>query len=131
MNTCLADRPRSAKTTAAGRRRGNARRFVAGHDYMWVCSIGGRIVGVVRLRHDGPDVARLSQFHVDPEWQHTSVPRKLICCVRTHFRHAGLSRIVVEPRVAPRWLLRSLRYREFQFASGGAVVRQVSNFAEP
>ena len=74
------------------------------------------MVGAVELRHEGPDTAEICLFRVDPEWQHTSVPRKLLQCVRGHSRHYGLTRISMEPRMVPRWLLQSLRRRGFRLA---------------
>jgi N-acetylglutamate synthase-like GNAT family acetyltransferase len=113
MNTCLADRPTVKKSTAARRRR--TRHLLASLDSMWVCNIGGHVVGTVGLRRVGPDAVRLSLFHVDPEWQHTSVPAKLVGCVRSHFQHAGLSQIVMDPRVAPQWVGQLLGRRGFHF----------------
>lgn len=124
MNTCLLARPRSVKMAATGRRRAKARPLTARQDYLWLCSIGGRVVGMAGVRHDGPDAARLCLFHVDPEWQHTSVPGKLIECVRGYSRHSGLSRIVMESRVAPRWLLLSMRRRGFRLTACRMALRQ-------
>ena len=91
-------------------------------DYLWICRIAGRVVGTVGLRHAGPAAAQMCFFHVDPEWQHTSVPRKLIQCVRGHSADFCLARIVMEPRAAPRWLLRSLPRHGFQFVGCNAAL---------
>jgi N-acetylglutamate synthase-like GNAT family acetyltransferase len=111
MSSCLADSVRTARSAAALRPRKPANRIDADQEFVWVCNIGGRVVGTVGLRHEGHNAARICLFRVDPEWQHTSVPRKLIQCVRAYSRRCGLTRISMEPRVAPRWLLASLRRR--------------------
>ena len=114
MNTCFADSVRNAGAAVAVRPSTAAHRADADEDLLWVCNIGGRAVGTVALRHEGRDTARICLFRVDPEWQHTSVPRKLIQCVRAYSRRCGLTRINMEPRVAPRWMLAALRHRGLQ-----------------
>jgi ribosomal protein S18 acetylase RimI-like enzyme len=111
MNTCLADSVRNMRSAAAVRPRTPTARIDADQEFVWVCNIGGRVVGTVGLRHEGHNEARICLFRVDPEWQHTSVPKKLIQCVRAYSRRCGLTRINMEPRVAPRWMVASLRRR--------------------
>ena len=80
-----------------------------------MCRIAERVVGAIGVCPDGLDGLRIRLFRIDPEWQHTSVPGKLVECVRNHAQCSGRSRIVVEPRVVPRWLLQSLGRHGFQF----------------
>lgn len=115
MNTCFADDVRDTRATPENRDVAKGCEEV-GHEFQWVCRIGGSVVGRVGLRQDGLNSARICFFRVDPEWQHTSVPRKLIQCVRGHTRSQGVTRIMMEPRVVPRWLLQSLRRRGLRLA---------------
>jgi GNAT superfamily N-acetyltransferase len=95
-----------------------------------MCRIADRVVGVIGVSPDGLDGLCIRLFRIDPEWQHTSVPRKLIECVCRHARHVGRHRIVVEPRVVPRWLLQSLGRYGFQFEGWRSVCdREVLEFS--
>ena len=85
-------------------------------DCIWLCTISGLVVGAVGLRHEGLDTAKICLFRVDPEWQRTSVTEKLIECIRQHSGRCGITKVVMDPHVAPRWLLRSLRHCGFQLA---------------
>jgi GNAT superfamily N-acetyltransferase len=86
-----------------------------------MCRIADRLVGMIGICPDGLDGLRIHLFRIDPEWQHTSVPRKLFQRVRRHAKRRGLGRIVVEPRVVPRWLLQSLGRQGFQFEGWRSV----------
>ena len=90
-------------------------------EWAWMCRIAGRVVGAIGVCPDGLDGLRIRLFRIDPDWQHTSVPRKLIECVRNHAQRCGRSRIVVEPRVVPRWLLHSLGRHGCQFEGWRSV----------
>ena len=107
-------RLRSAKAAVA--ERGHVKEDDAGNapDCIWICGIAGRILGAVRLRHAGLDTAQICLFRVDPEWQRTSVTGKLIECIRQHTGRCGVTKVVMDPHVAPRWLLRSLRHCGFR-----------------
>jgi hypothetical protein len=93
----------------------------AHRDWAWVCRIANRVVGAIGVGPDGLDGLCIRLFRIDPEWQHTSVPRKLIECVCRHAERLGRHRIVVEPRVVPRWLLQSLGRYGFQFEGWRSV----------
>jgi hypothetical protein len=86
-----------------------------------MCRIAERVVGAIGICQDGLDGLRIRLFRIDPEWQHTSVPTKLIECVRHHALCSGRSRIVIEPRVVPRWLLQSLGRHGFHFEGWRSV----------
>ncbi len=89
--------------------------------WAWICRIAERVVGAVGICPDGLDGLRIRLFRIDPEWQHTSVPRKLIECVRSQAQRTGRNRIVVEPRTVPRWLLQSFGRHGFQFEGWRSV----------
>jgi len=102
----------------------------APQDWAWVCRIAERVVGAIGVAPDGLDGLCIRLFRIDPEWQHTSVPKKLIECVRNHAERCGRSRIVVEPRVVPRWLLQSLGRYGFHFEGWRSVCdREVLEFS--
>jgi GNAT superfamily N-acetyltransferase len=86
-----------------------------------MCRIANRVLGMIGICPDGLDGIRIHLFRIDPEWQHTSVPKKLFQRVRRYAQHHGLGRIVVEPRVVPRWLLQSLGRHGFHFEGWRSV----------
>ena len=90
-------------------------------DWAWICRIAEHVVGAIGVCPDGLNGLRIHLFRIDPEWQHTSVPGKLIECVRSHAGRSGCGRIVVEPRVVPRWLLQSFSRHGFQFEGWRSV----------
>jgi GNAT superfamily N-acetyltransferase len=90
-------------------------------DWVWMCRIAERVAGVIGVCPDGLDGLRIRLFRIDPEWQHTNIPRKLFESVRNYAQCSGRSRIIVEPRVAPRWLLESLPRHGFQFEGWRSV----------
>ena len=73
-------------------------------EHVWECRIGGLVVGRVGLCQDGPGVARICLFRLDPQWQHTAVATKLIRCVCDHCAAHGCSEVTWKPGAAPRWL---------------------------
>lgn len=115
MNACLLDRAGTTRPAAARGPRLEARHLGARHNCLWVCRISDRVVGMIGLRNAGPGMAQLRLFQVDPEWCHTSVPKKLIQCVHGQCRRAGLARMVMDARVAPPWFLQSLCRHGFWF----------------
>ena len=88
---------------------------------LWVCRIDGRTVGVVGMCRDGLDGAQIGLFRVDPEWRHTSVPHKLMECVRTHAQRHDLTRIVAGSQAVPRWVLESLGHHGLRLAGRRTV----------
>jgi len=47
---------------------------------------------MIRLSEDGPGIARIDEFRVDPEWYHTAVVNDLIREVDDYCRKRGCSR---------------------------------------
>lgn len=70
---------------------------------LWVSELGGRVVGRVGLAQAAAQVARLCQFRMDPEWQHTSIPKHLVSCLQDYCWHHGCFKLVAEARDIPGW----------------------------
>lgn len=83
-------------------------------DCLWVAKLQDKVVGMVHILHEGPHVARLHCFRIQPQWQHTPVLTRLIDCVHGYCWNEGYLKLLVESRVTPRVVQQMLHHRGFQ-----------------
>lgn len=84
---------------------------------LWVSKLGDRIVGRIGLVQAAPQVARLCQFRVDPEWQHTSIPKNLVGCLQAYCWCQGALKLVAEASDVPAWFRELLNRGGFRMSA--------------
>lgn len=87
-----------------------------GGECLWVAKLGDRVVGRIRLVQVGGQVAELCQLRLNPEWQHTAIPHKLVCCLQDYCRERGCSKLVAEDRNVPGWFRALLHRKGFRLS---------------
>jgi CheY-like chemotaxis protein len=80
-------------------------------DCLWLAEAGEKVVGSIGVGHITPDIVKIRQLRIDPEWQHTAIPNSLIDRVREYCWSHACHRIVLEYGTAPGWFTRLLERR--------------------
>jgi N-acetylglutamate synthase-like GNAT family acetyltransferase len=70
------------------------------NDCLWIVKIQDQVIGTVGLRHEGPHVAKVSNFRIQPEWQRTSVLSRLIDRLHRYCWEQGYLKLLVDSRIA-------------------------------
>ena len=91
-----------------------SRRLPHPEDRFWLAKIEDQVVGVIGILHEGPYVARLSWFRVQPEWQQAAVVTLLMDQVHRYCWNQGYLKLVVPTNVAPCVIEWMLEHRGFQ-----------------
>jgi GNAT superfamily N-acetyltransferase len=91
-----------------------SRRLPHPGDRFWLAKIEDQVVGVIGILHEGPYVARLSWFRVQPEWQQAAVVTLLMDQVYRYCWNQGYLKLVVPTNVAPCVIEWMLEHRGFQ-----------------
>jgi CheY-like chemotaxis protein/N-acetylglutamate synthase-like GNAT family acetyltransferase len=102
----------SASLNGAGRAR---------FDCLWISQLGDRVVGAVGLIHIRRRAVQLTKFRIDPDWQHTSIPRNLVRRVHDYCRDHGRLKLVVETGAAPGWFHVLIQQSGFHLARQPAL----------
>ena len=91
-------------------------RSSAANGCVWVTKLGDQVVCQIRLAQTSAHVARLCQFRLDPEWQHTSIPKNLVGCLQTYCWDQGCLRLVAEASDVPAWFRDLLNHGGFHLS---------------
>ena len=70
-------------------------------DRFWVSMLGDRMVGALGLVRVAQRVAKITLFHVDPDWQHTVVVARLLQPVYEYCWEQGCLKVIVEAGAMP------------------------------
>jgi CheY-like chemotaxis protein len=88
---------------------------------LWTSELSGEVVGVIGLAHTSPHSVKIDEFRIRPEWQHTSIPKRLLEQVRQYCSDSGRMKLQVETGTVPGWLVTQIGRSGFRMAREAAV----------
>ena len=66
--------------------------------HFWVCESEGRVLGMIGVAMDQEHTAEIRRLRVDPQWQTTPIPAKLLATALEHCNQHGFVKVVLDTR---------------------------------